>query len=207
MVAPYELSIQEYLRQLSSDAPTPGGGSTSAVVASLGAAMALMAANITLRSRKAEPEIQALVRGFQPITDRFEKLCLEDIRSFQNVMDTLEKKAGKELLQSAIQNAAEAPLEIARLCLQALDICEQLGPLIQKNVASDLGCAVFFLRSACQGSLLTMEINLRYLKDPLLVQSFHAEKARLDLACHERVDRTICQIEDKLKEIRGTSHV
>ncbi|WP_134700484.1 cyclodeaminase/cyclohydrolase family protein [Ammoniphilus sp. YIM 78166] len=207
MVAPYELSIHEYLRQLGSDAPTPGGGSTSAVVASLGAAMALMAANITLRSRKEEPNIQALVKAFQPITEGFEQQCLEDIYSFQEVMDTLRKKAGEELLQTAIQKAAEAPLEIARLCLKALELCEQLAPLIQKNVASDLGCAILFLRSACEGSLLTMKINLRYLTDPELVQSLLKEKERLELACREQVNRTMGRVEDKLKKIRGTSHV
>ena len=206
MVAPYEHTIHEYLRQLSSEAPIPGGGSTSAVVASLGAAMALMAANITIRST-ASPAIQSLVRAFQKITERFERLCAEDMRSFQQVMAALEEKAEEGLLQSTIRQAAKVPLEISKICHQALELCEQLEPLIKKNVASDLGCAVFFLQAARQGSLLTMEINLRYLKDPLLVQTFQKEKERIDLACEGLAEKMKGRIEDKLKEIRGTSRV
>lgn len=173
--SPYTYSISDYLQQLSSSAPTPGGGSTSAIVASLGTAIAIMAARISDRSEK-QQEIQHLVQRLTSLLERFERLCQDDIDSFQHVMNGLKSKENKEHQEHNIEQAADVPLQLAKECLSAIHFCEELVPRIKNNVLSDLGCAVLFLDAACQGALLTMSINTFYMMDSEEVSRFRTEE-------------------------------
>lgn len=173
--SPYTYTISDYLQQLSSSAPTPGGGSTSALVASLGTAIAMMAARISDRTEEQE-EIQQRVQRFMSFCERFERLCQDDIDSFQHVMTGLKNKENKEQQQQNIERAAEVPLQLAKECLHAMLLCEELVSRIENNVLSDLGCAVLFLHAACHGALLTMSMNTCYIDDPDQVRRFRFEE-------------------------------
>ncbi|WP_164984865.1 cyclodeaminase/cyclohydrolase family protein [Ammoniphilus sp. CFH 90114] len=195
-------SIKEYIRLLSSSAPTPGGGSTSAVVASLGAAIALMAARISDRS-EVEIELQIRIQSLLKHLDHFEALCQEDIQAFQEVMTALEKKEEKEQLQHRILQAAQVPFELARECLDTICLCGELLYRIKKNVLSDLGCAVLFLDAACQGALLTMSINLKYIKDSKQLQFYQGEVERLKKQSRVTCKDILKRVETQMENIRS----
>ncbi|MEW9667743.1 cyclodeaminase/cyclohydrolase family protein [Ammoniphilus sp. 3BR4] len=200
--SPFAHTIDEYLHVLSSSKPTPGGGSTSAVVAALGAAIALMAARISDRNED-QVDIQQRVQRLKQHRDEFEKLCQEDMESFQRVMNALERKKDEEQLQQVIALAAAVPLRLAKECCSAMVLCEELIDRIQKNVLSDLGCAVFYLNAACQGALLTMNINTRYLKDHEQSYRLQQEGQAVRKESNAKCNEILFRIEEEMSTISG----
>lgn len=200
--SPFDYTISEYLHELGSSRPTPGGGSTSAVVAALGAAIAMMAARISDRN-EVDTDIQERVERLMQRQEEFETLCHEDMDSFQQVMNALESNKDEGQLQQAIELAAAVPLRLARECCSAIDLCESLAERIQKNVLSDLGCAVFYLQAACQGALLTMNINTGYLNDQELIQRLQQEGQAIRAESLAKGKEILYRIEKAMTKRKG----
>src|SRR6478752_4692967 len=123
--------IAPYLSQLASPAPTPGGGSGSAAVGAIGAALVEMVINVTLRSAKEDDEQNRLHDELKVANDariRFIELGTADERAYNGFRVALalpkssddEKSARRAALESATIASAKAPLETAILAVSIL---------------------------------------------------------------------------------------
>jgi formiminotetrahydrofolate cyclodeaminase len=78
---------------------------------------------------------------------------------------------GDRVISDALKNATRVPLGIAQKAAQVRKLVESLKPITSKNMWSDLAVASSLARTAIEGGLANVEINLQELKD----EAFKAE--------------------------------
>ncbi len=169
-------TLDAYLERLASDAAVPGGGSAAALVGSLGAALIAMVARITLRSSKdagTTGGLQAIVTGSDELRRQLTTAREHDEAAFAEVVaaqalpratDT-EKTARRQALESALERAAQAPLDAAALSLRVLELALELLEFSGKALSSDVGCAAEFAHAALLSCAYNVRVNHRYMKD------------------------------------------
>ena len=173
------MTLDEYLEGLASDAPTPGGGSASAIAGALGAALVAMVARITARNTKDAAKREragALAAEADALRLAFQTLRIEDEKAFEGVVAAQalprstddERAARTAYLQRALGAACEAPLACARHALDALALTERAGALENRHLMSDVGCAGEFAVAALRGAAYNVRANHPWLADPAL---------------------------------------
>ncbi|MFQ6081737.1 MAG: cyclodeaminase/cyclohydrolase family protein [Candidatus Aminicenantia bacterium] len=168
-----EKSINEFLTQLSSDSPTPGGGTTAALAGAISSSLLEMAVRISL---KKNPESTALSRviGITPQwKETLFRLMDADSEAFDQVMAAFkmpketeeEKKVRSEAIQRALKKAAEVPWQTAEVCFNILQTSCQIKEEINPNTLSDFLTSGLLAFSGLEGALFNVEINLSSIKD------------------------------------------
>ena len=170
---PWLESAKTLTNALQNTDPTPGGGSAAAIAGAMGCALALMAASVTLKSKKLDPlkrpAIEKSKNEISNIKNLLEKLAEEDAQSFDQVMAAFsvpkENPWRRETIDSALLKAAEVPLKTAQTSQQALRETNELKNLVQNSVSSDLNCALHLLKAALLCAAENVRINLDSLGD------------------------------------------
>lgn len=166
-----ELSLSDYLSELSSSSPAPGGGSASAVCGAQGAALVSMVARLTLGKPKyAEHEAQnsAALERCDLLQGKLAQQAEADTQAFNLVFAAYslpreteqQKEARKAAIADASLAATEEPLRTMRLALEALESARALVGHSNTNAASDLGVAALQLLACIKGAWLNVLINL-----------------------------------------------
>ncbi len=159
----YDKSLKKYLDDLAARLPAPGGGSAAALTAGLGTALICMVINFTLGKPKYARYREDLVKTLsaaERIKNRFLELVDLDVEAFES---------------RDINRALGVPLEICRLCLEAIKLCP---PLVKKgniNLISDVAVAAIMLEAGFSSALFNVRINLKYLKDRTLANKINRE--------------------------------
>ena len=185
-----KLKLSEFLDQLASDAPTPGGGTAAAVSGAMGASLAAMVAALTLTRDKFADVHDAMRRIAQTAGDarlQFINLAREDTEAYNLVLaarrltkDTDEQKGAREkAIAAANRRATEVPMRTASLAARVLAVLPELVEKGNPNAASDAGSAALMLEAAAEGALLNVGINLSGIPDPTFVAQMQAETARI----------------------------
>ena len=208
------LPVGDFVDQVSSNAPVPGGGSAAALAGSLGAALAAMVANLTVgRSGHDGEELSAMSERAQAAKQALAELVDEDARAFNRVMDAMglprateaEKRARDHAVQDAYRRAAEVPLETARLSLAALELARVAAIKGRHDAASDAGSAALLARAAVEAAALNVAINLQTLEDEAFVRACRAEIDRLRASSRRICDEIVDLIDRRLAAREVTS--
>jgi formiminotetrahydrofolate cyclodeaminase len=178
------------LEEFRSSAPTPGGGSASALAGAVGASLLAMVAALPKPRAAAAEDLQRLKAAGERCTDlarRLEALVDEDSEVYDRVIAAYrlpkatedEKTARSAEVQSALKAATQAPLDVMRACAEAIDA----GPIVREhgnqNASSDVGVALELLRAGFRGARLNVDINLESMKDQEYVLTVRRELDRL----------------------------
>ena len=164
-------SITQYLKELSSNAPSPGGGSVAGITGALGAGLICKVANFTIGKEKyedSEEEMTYILNQATKLTDDFYKLSIEDAKAYKKLSSVfkLPKERRKDKLPNALKEAIEVPLDICKLSHDGIKLCLPLTYKGNKNLITDVGIASLMLKCAFDSALLNVEINLKGIKDP-----------------------------------------
>ncbi|MFC1593107.1 cyclodeaminase/cyclohydrolase family protein [Candidatus Omnitrophota bacterium] len=149
-------SIKKYLDDLAARLPAPGGGSAAALNAALGVCLISMVINFTLGKPKYAKYQAGLVKALsaaEKIRKRLLELVDLDVAAFRS------KNINKSL---------GVPLEISRLCFEALKLCPPLIKKGNRNLISDVAVAAILIEAGFSSALFNVRINLRYLKNKKL---------------------------------------
>lgn len=182
--------LSDILRASASREPTPGGGSVSAVTAAFAASMVAMVANLTIGNKKyrdVEDEVTDIRNRAMALLSQAEELVQTDMVAFRRFMeaykmpsDTAELKEQKEMaIQEAVRWATEAPLQIARTCLEILELTVEIVPIGNKMAVSDAGVAAYLGEAALGAALLNVDVNLPLVKDKSFAENVTKEKEAL----------------------------
>jgi formiminotetrahydrofolate cyclodeaminase len=169
-------SLQEYLDDLASDRPTPGGGSTAALSGAMGAALTCMVARLTLGKAnyaEVQPEIEIIIERVERLRTRFQQLIQADIEAYGQLSACFklpritdeEKAARTKAIQEQLVEAALVPLEMAERAAELIQHCQRIAEIGNKNVLSDIGVAATLAFAAGSGAAWMVKTNVQSLKD------------------------------------------
>jgi formiminotetrahydrofolate cyclodeaminase len=202
-------NIDRFLAESASSAPTPGGGSVSAYVASLAASMVCMVANLTFGKEKyktVEPEVTIILKAANECLNDLKIGLTRDMDVFGNFMgvfklpkDTEEQKIfRKENLQKVLREATESPLDVARKSLEVLKLAERLAPIGNKGAISDVGVAAYLAESALKSAMLSVEINLPQIRDESYKNRVLEERGKMMATASIILQKTMKVVKERL---------
>jgi len=183
-------TISEFLEQLGSDAPTPGGGGAAALTGAAAAGLVTMVARLTT-GREAfathETRLQEIIGQGDELRQELLAAIEGDATAFETLMSsyrlpktTPEEKAERtSKIQEGLLLATESPLGIAHRCATLVELAAELVEIGNPLTVSDAGTAAVLAESALQGALLQARINLKSLKNAEYVEKTRAEIAEL----------------------------
>jgi glutamate formiminotransferase/formiminotetrahydrofolate cyclodeaminase len=182
-------SLGAFVDALASAAPVPGGGSASAVAASIAAGLVAMVAALSDRPRYADhaPLHRSVGDQARSLAQRSLELADEDAEAYARYAAALKlpreteaERAGRdEALALAAKLAAEVPLRTVEVCLSIVGAAESLAGRSNVNASSDLAVAVLLGEAAARGAARNVEVNLPSVRDEAWAAATHEEVTRL----------------------------
>jgi glutamate formiminotransferase / formiminotetrahydrofolate cyclodeaminase len=166
--------VEPFIEQLAAPTATPGGGSAAAASGAMAAGLAVMVASMS-RGKKAylqyESALSEAIARLGQLREELKTAIDADAESYNLVMKAY--KAAKEspdgdgavTISAALKQATSVPLGVAERVVEVARITEELGPITNPNMKSDLTTAVALAKAALTGALANVEINLEALKD------------------------------------------
>jgi formiminotetrahydrofolate cyclodeaminase len=176
-----EKTVSQFLDELASSSPAPGGGSVAALAGAMGAALASMVCNLTIGKKKyadVQNEMTLVLEKTEQLRNELALLIDKDTEAFSTVMAAFgllkgteqEQAARTAAIQEATKSATLVPLKVMEVCEKALAHALIVAQKGNKNSASDAGVAALMLSSGCASAALNVRINLSGLTDASFVQ-------------------------------------
>lgn len=205
------LTCKGFAEETSRESPAPGGGSISAYMGSLGAALGSMVANLSSH----KPGWDSRCGYFSEWAEKGESLMYEllhlvdeDTNAFNKIMDALgmpkgndtEKAARAAALQEATLYATQVPLRTMEVSYKVFDVVEAMAKEGNPNSVSDAGVGALAARSAVLGAFLNVKINAAGLKDRAAAESLIAQATDIAAKAQEREKEIIAIVDQKICE-------
>ena len=171
-----DLTVADFTRETASESPAPGGGSISAAVGALGAALATMVANLSAHKRGWDDrweEFSSWAEKGKRFHDELLALVDEDTQAFNKVMevfamprDTEAQKAEKKrAMQEATKYAMDVPFRVMQSSYDSMEVIKAMAENGNPSSASDAGVGALCARTAVAGAYLNIKTNAAGLAD------------------------------------------
>lgn len=201
------LSLGEFTEKLASTAPTPGGGGAAALCAALSVSLCSMAANLTVGKKK----FADFEADHRRIIDRCDKLRRKALALIDADADAFEPLSAvysmpkdaegyAEKLETAMVNAALAPLNMLRLCSEVSELLCEMSEKCSALLISDVGCGAALCHAALDCAAVNVYVNTRCLKDKETAAKINAEVDGILSEHSEKMDRLANKISGKLRD-------
>jgi len=203
------MTCKKFASETASESPAPGGGSVSAYMGVLGAALGTMVANLSAH----KPGWDARWKEFSDYAEQGQEtmkellaLVDEDTAAFNGIMAAFglpksteeERKAREEAIDAATLLAAEVPLKTMKAASRCYAILKAMASDGNPNSVSDAGVGVLAATAAVRGAYLNVKINAAGLKDRSHAGGLLAEAAAVEKAALAAETEILGIIENKL---------
>lgn len=204
-----DMTCAAFAEETASESPAPGGGSISAYMGALAAALAAMVANLS--SHKAGWD-----NRWKFFSDEAEKgmavmnellaLVDEDTAAFNRIMDVFgmpkgtpeEKAARAEAMEVATLYATQVPLRTMKAAYKAFSVVKAMAEEGNPNSVSDAGVGALAARSAVMGACLNVKINAAGLKDREAAERLVSEAESIQAAAQQAEQEILAIVESKI---------
>jgi methenyltetrahydrofolate cyclohydrolase len=190
-----ETTIDDWLTDLASELPAPGGGAAAGMSAAMAAALVSMVCNLTIGKPKFA-EHEAVMREALADAERLRgealQLAEDDAEAFSGVVAAYklpkssdeEKAARTAAIQAGLVEAAAVPLAVAKVSAEVIKLSGRVLEGSNPNVLSDVAVAASAAKSALESAALNVDINVVAIKDP-------AERERLASTLNEALQAKV----------------
>ncbi len=169
-------TLVDFVEETASESPAPGGGSISAAMGAMGAALATMVANLSSHKRGWDArweEFSTWAQKGKALHDELLRLIDEDTDAFNRIMDAFglpkgtpeEVAARKQAIQEATKGAIEVPLRVMQVACDAMEVVRAMAEIGNPASISDAGVGALAARSAVMGAHLNVRINAKDVQD------------------------------------------
>jgi glutamate formiminotransferase/formiminotetrahydrofolate cyclodeaminase len=181
-----DLTVKGFAEETSRESPAPGGGTISAYMGALGAALGTMVANLSAHKAGWDERWQEFSQSAdegQRIMAELLHLTDEDTEAFNRIMAAFgmpkttdqEKALRTEAIQRATLYATEVPLRTMKAAAKVLPLCKLMATNGNPNSVSDAGVGALAARAAVLGAGLNVKINASSLHDRKKAEALIAE--------------------------------
>lgn len=167
-----DLTIDDFLGKLGSEAPVPGGGGASALIGGISAALCSMVASLTSGKKKYaefQEDIERILSETAEIIKNMQVLIEKDAEVFEPLSKAYgipkDDPTRDAVLGEALKLACSAPMSIICEACRIVPILEELTVKGSKIALSDVGVAATACKATIQGGVLNVFINTRLIKD------------------------------------------
>jgi len=209
----YQNTLENFLADLASSSPAPGGGAVAALSGALAASLSSMVINLTVNKKKFmeySEEIKAKFNEYLIKCEELRKEFLEyidkDIEAFNLVMqaykmpkDTEEQKSERnKAIQSALIEAYKVPYSVAEGAFKMFDIADFIAEYGNQNAVTDAGVAAIQILAAIEAAVLNVRINLGGINDVDLVSDVDMNCKRLLIEAGYKKEEIIKKVYKKI---------
>lgn len=199
------MTLKGFARETASESAAPGGGSVSAYMGALAAALGAMVANLSAHKRGWDDRWKEFsdqaVKG-QDIMERLLKLVDEDTAAFAKIMNVFsmpkgteeEKAARAEAMEKATLYATQVPLRTMQTALEAMPLALEMARKGNPASASDAGVGAIAALAAVNGAQLNVRINAAGLKDRTMADSLTAEAEKIAKEAAEKEAEILSEV-------------
>ncbi|WP_346859933.1 glutamate formimidoyltransferase [uncultured Draconibacterium sp.] len=205
-----DMSLTQFKEETASESPAPGGGSISAYVGSMGAALGTMVANLSAHKRgwddrwegfsdwaeKGKLYHTALVNCVDEDTDAFNKIMAAfglPKGSEQEIADR------KQAIHDATKNAIEVPLKVMQLASDSLEVMQAMAEFGNPNSVSDAGVGALCARTAVEGAYLNVKINAAGFNDKVFLEGALSKAEELLKSAKEKEAAILKVVHQKIE--------
>ena len=176
-----DLTVTGFVNETASESPAPGGGSISATMGAMGAALGTMVANLSSHKRGWDDRWEEFsdwaVKG-KYYQEELLKMVDEDTRAFNKIMDAYslpkkseeEKSSRNKIIQDATKYAIEVPFKVMNLCHGSMEVMKAMAEIGNPNSVSDAGVGAIAALAGVKGAFLNVKINAGGLEDKTFVE-------------------------------------
>lgn len=185
-----DMTCRDFALETASESPAPGGGSISAYMGSLAAALGTMVANLSAHKPGWDDrweEFSNYADGGQLLVKHLLELVDEDTEAFNRIMDAVrlpkstpeEIEARNAAVEAATLNATRVPLRTMEAALDVFPLLEAMAETGNPASVSDAGVGALAARSAVLGAELNVRINAAQLADRDMAAGLTARAAEI----------------------------
>jgi len=201
-----DMTLSSFVWETSSESPAPGGGSVSAAMGALGAALGTMVANLSSHKRGWDDRWEEFAlwaeKGVK-MQKRLLELVDEDTDAYNAILKAYEMPKGNEeekaaraaAVEDATKHASMVPLTVMREAFRSFELLAEMIEKGNPNSVTDAAVGIFATRACIRGAFLNVRINVKGLKDKSFSEKLLAEGSEIDKKTTEREEYLISNSE------------
>ena len=203
------MTCAAFAEETASESPAPGGGSISAYMGALAAALGTMVANLSSHKAGWDDRWEYFSDWAEKGMDLMNELLAlvdEDTAAFNRIMDVFgmpkgtdeEKEARAEAMETATLYATQVPLRTMKAAYKVFDVVRAMAQEGNPNSVSDAGVGALAARSAVMGACLNVKINAAGLKDRATADALVNEANEIQALAQQAEKEILAIVEDKI---------
>ena len=205
-----DMTCTGFAEETASESPAPGGGSISAYMGALAAALGTMVANLSSHKAGWDDRWEFFsdwADNGMAVMNELLYLVDEDTAAFNKIMDVFgmpkgteeEKAARAEAMEVATLYATQVPLRTMKAAYKAFDVVRAMAEEGNPNSVSDAGVGALAARSAVMGACLNVKINAAGLKDRAMAEALVNEAMEIQAAAQKAEAEILAVVESKIQ--------
>ena len=205
-----DMTCTGFAEETASESPAPGGGSISAYMGALAAALGTMVANLSSHKAGWDDRWEFFsdwADNGMAVMNELLYLVDEDTAAFNKIMDVFgmpkgteeEKAARAEAMEVATLYATQVPLRTMKAAYKAFDVVRAMAEEGNPNSVSDAGVGALAARSAVMGACLNVKINAAGLKDRAMAEALVNEAMEIQAAAQRAEAEILAVVESKIQ--------
>ena len=205
-----DMTCTGFAEETASESPAPGGGSISAYMGALAAALGTMVANLSSHKAGWDDRWEFFsdwADNGMAVMNELLYLVDEDTAAFNKIMDVFgmpkgtdeEKAARAEAMEAATLYATQVPLRTMKAAYKAFDVVRAMAEEGNPNSVSDAGVGALAARSAVMGACLNVKINAAGLKDRAVADALVKEAEEIQALAQKAEAEVLAVVESKIQ--------
>lgn len=203
-------TVRAFVEETASESAAPGGGSVSATVGALGAALATMVANLTAGKRGYDDRLEEFStwadRG-KALHDEMLRLVDEDTDAFNAILAAFglpkatpdEQRARKAAVQAATKRAIDVPFRVMKAAYESFAVVRAMAEQGNPNSVTDAGVGALCAHAAIRGAWLNVLVNSKGLEDAFARENVLSDGAVIVEAAAKEEREILAVVESRLK--------